>query len=203
MILNSSLCFVSSFPSLIRSNSVRNRSVASICMNSTKNSSNFDIEIRKSGVYRRQFLLHSICGLILGNSLSIYPSIAAEKPPPLPQGAAQLDRILGAQSQWTQIGNIVSERGTELSEEEWNNIRTYLRKIYSIGDDFEYFGTTESDKSALKQLAKSFRKHIKSMDIPVKNRNVNEFLDAHKIATNMITQFFDIRRSQSDIPDEL
>jgi len=82
-------------------------------------------------------------------------------------------------------------------------VRIYLRKIYEIGADMEFLGSSPAQKEQLKALAKQFRTEIKAMDVPCKKRDVAEFMKQHQSTTSLIARFFEIRLESSDVPDEL
>lgn len=91
------------------------------------------------------------------------PAQAYEDIPLLPPGARQLDNLLKARSQWAAIGASVTERHEVMDTTEWNNVRTYLRKFYSVGDDMVALGKGrgKESKQAVEGIAKALRKTVK------------------------------------------
>jgi len=91
------------------------------------------------------------------------PAGAYEDVPQLPPGARQLDNLLKARKQWEAIGATVQERHEVMDTTEWNNVRTYLRKFYSVGDDMVALGKGrgKESKQAVEAIAKSLRKTVK------------------------------------------
>lgn len=91
------------------------------------------------------------------------PAEAYEDIPQLPPGARQLDNLLKSRVQWAAIGTTVSERHDVMDTTEWNNVRTYLRKFYSVGDDMVALGKGrgKESKQAVEGIAKALRKTVK------------------------------------------
>eukprot|EP00170_Pyropia_yezoensis_P006606 contig_26946_g6627 len=88
---------------------------------------------------------------------------------------------------------------------EWNNVRTYLRKFYSVGDDMVALGKGrgKESKKAVEGIAKALRKTVKDMDKPAAAKDWEAFMVAHASATSLVDDFFGYLKSASDIPDEL
>lgn len=123
----------------------------------------------------------------------------------MPPGARQLDNLLKARVQWAAIGTTVAERHEMMDTTEWNNVRTYLRKFYSVGDDMVALGKGrgKESKQAVEGIAKALRKTVKDMDKPAASKDWEAFMVAHASATSLVDDFFGYLKSASDIPDEL
>jgi len=121
-------------------------------------------------VSRRSFLASAAAAVAAAATASMAgvagvppPAGAYEDVPQLPPGARQLDNLLKARKQWEAIGVTVQERHEVMDATEWNNVRTYLRKFYSVGDDMVALGKGrgKESKQAVEAIAKSLRKTVK------------------------------------------
>lgn len=119
---------------------------------------------------RRFFLSSAVAAAAAAAAASVAGLTAAAAPvqayediPQLPPGARQLDNLLKARVQWASIGTTVSERHEVMDTTEWNNVRTYLRKFYSVGDDMVALGKGrgKESKKAVEGIAKALRKTVK------------------------------------------
>lgn len=120
---------------------------------------------------RRSFLSSAVAAAAASvASLTAAPSPARayEDIPQLPPGARQLDNLLKARVQWAAIGTTVAERHEMMDTTEWNNVRTYLRKFYSVGDDMVALGKGrgKESKQAVEGIAKALRKTVKKYVVP-------------------------------------
>ncbi|KAA8500008.1 hypothetical protein FVE85_7593 [Porphyridium purpureum] len=151
---------------------------------------------------------HTVAGLVFGASMAPFansafePAYAAETGY-LPKGAQTFQNIVGAQRQWDQLAQLVSSKGKGLSEEDWDSLRTYLRQAYKIGNDMETYTSTVANKDELRKLASSFRKQVKEMDVPGKNKDADEFYKQNRQVAELFNAFFAMLARESDMPDEL
>lgn len=151
-----------------------------------------------SGEYatRRSFLTAAIAAAFL------LPINNNSRAADLPAGAAEFSRILTAQTRWNELGGSIRTNADTLDNQEWNDTRTYLRAIYSIGSDMRY--VLKNSKES-KQLAIKFEATVKAMDEPCKNHDARAFLSQHAQVNSLIDDFFQLYKQVSigDIPDEL
>lgn len=105
---------------------------------------------------------------VAGSTAVPPPARAYEDVPQLPPGARQLDNLLKARVQWAAIGTTVAERHEVMDTTEWNNVRTYLRKFYSVGDDMVALGKGrgKESKKAVEAIAKALRQTVKEYVVP-------------------------------------
>lgn len=133
-------------------------------------------------------------------------AILADEMPSLPGGAAQFSRILAARTRWIELGEAIAKRG-EISHDEWQNARAYLRAFYSIGDDMLFLANPWDAKlkEQAARVAKTLRKTVKAMDTPAKKEDVDGFIRLHGESTQLVDKFFAILKDAtvSDIPEEL
>uniref|UniRef100_A0A7S0BGG4 Uncharacterized protein n=1 Tax=Rhodosorus marinus TaxID=101924 RepID=A0A7S0BGG4_9RHOD len=157
----------------------------------------------QSRLCRRNFLVAG--GGILGGLLLFNDPVAAQEKPELPPGAKQFDRLLKAQERWEEIHATVSTKNSELTANDWEGVRAFLRKYYRASEDMEYLSQRfpKDRKQKVAEIAREFRATVKGMDKPAADRDVVLFLEMHKNAENKVAQFFDVLKSGSDVPDEL
>merc|ERR1712194_720696 len=55
----------------------------------------------------------------------------------LPQGAAQLSRVIKVRSQLKRVAKRVAENPTEIDTKEWSELDNFLRTVYSAGEDMK------------------------------------------------------------------
>eukprot|EP00814_Leptocylindrus_danicus_P017700 CAMPEP_0116033606 /NCGR_PEP_ID=MMETSP0321-20121206/19104_1 /TAXON_ID=163516 /ORGANISM="Leptocylindrus danicus var. danicus, Strain B650" /LENGTH=176 /DNA_ID=CAMNT_0003509743 /DNA_START=69 /DNA_END=599 /DNA_ORIENTATION=+ len=120
----------------------------------------------------------------------------------LPQGALQFSRALKAKSDWEEIAKSVKTRGAELSKDEWEGVMSYLRKLYTIGDDLKAIskGMDPSKKKEAERLISEFQASVKSADITARNKDVDAFLVLYQKSAANLDDFFGLLQ---DVPDEI
>merc|ERR1712071_615384 len=100
----------------------------------------------------------------------------------LPQGTLQFSRALKAKSDWEEIATSVRTRGAEVTKDEWEGVMSYLRKLYTVGDDLKAIskGMDATKKKEADRLISEFQTSVKSADITARNKDVDAFLVLYK-----------------------
>ena len=120
----------------------------------------------------------------------------------LPQGAAQFSRILKAKNDLITVIARVKDHASEIDSKEWENISTFLRKIYSAGDDMKVTAKTlsEDKKKSADEIIKTLQKLAIAGDIPAQKNDAEGFLVVTNKLTKLFDDFFDLLY---DVPDEI
>lgn len=120
----------------------------------------------------------------------------------LPQGALQFSRALKAKSDWEEIATSVRTRGAEVTKDEWEGVMSYLRKLYTVGDDLKAIskGMDATKKKEADRLISEFQTSVKSADITARNKDVDGFLVLYKKSAANLDDFFGLLQ---DVPDEI
>jgi len=131
----------------------------------------------------------------------------------LPPGIAEYVGVVKSKKQWNQIGKRVNEGHDEMPDEEWTNIQGFLRKFYETGKDMEEVAKAFSpdEQKAVAEVAKTFRKAVKAIDKPAKDKDWEAFMQQHAQILAYINDFQDIRAgkkkevesAEKGVPDEL
>uniref|UniRef100_A0A7S2Z9L7 Uncharacterized protein n=1 Tax=Rhodosorus marinus TaxID=101924 RepID=A0A7S2Z9L7_9RHOD len=117
--------------------------------------------VLESRISRRNFVVAG--SGVLGGWLLFNNPVAAEEKPELPPGARQFDRLLKAQERWEEIRATVSTKKSELTANEWEGIRAFLRKYYRASEDMEYLSQRfpKDRKQKVAEITKEFRAIVK------------------------------------------
>lgn len=134
----------------------------------------------------------------------ILPALAGDGT--LPPGAASFNQVLAAQKQWESLSQILSE-DREITDSDWDNLRGYLRTVYSVSGDMESLAKKwdKGLRERAKDVIKGFRTELKSMDQPAKERNTAQFIQKYERVKGIFNDFFVVfsEATVADIPAEL
>jgi hypothetical protein len=88
-----------------------------------------------------------------------------------------------------------------MDKKEWDNVGTFLRKLYSVSDDMKaisggFYEPEKKKKSA--ELIDSLKNFCKAADGPTGTQNGPEFLPYARKLTNIVDEFLDLLQ---DVPD--
>jgi hypothetical protein len=90
-----------------------------------------------------------------------------------------------------------------MDDKEWNNVGTFLRKVYAVSDDMKAiaggFYEPEKKKKAA-ELINDLKKYSKAADAPTGTQNGPEFLAYAKKLSMILDDFFELLQ---DVPDEI
>jgi len=167
-----------------------------------------------SSLGRRQMLGATLFG---AGAVLVNPQVASARKEVadggLPAGIAEYMGVVKSKKQWTQIGKRVAEGHAEMPAEEWTNIQGFLRKFYDTGKEMEEVSNAFSrdEQKAVAEVAKNFKKGVKAIDKPAKEKDWEGFMIQHKQLLAYIDDFQDIRSgkkkevtsSQEGVPDTL
>ena len=148
----------------------------------------------------------SALGSLLGASsiLSPLPSFAdVSDGNVLPQGAAQLSRVIKARAQLQSVAKRVAENSSEIDSKEWSNIENFLRTLYAAGEDMKVMskGIYEpSKKSKAEDDIKTLQNLIQVVQKPVAQKDAEGFKIFAQKADVAFEGFFE---ALSDVPDEI
>jgi hypothetical protein len=95
----------------------------------------------------------------------------------------------------------VSENSSEIDAKEWDSIGTFLRVVYSTGDDMKAVasGIFDSDnKARAMEDISQLRKYAQAGDFSVRNKDSIGYLAVADKMIGLVDDFFD---SLSDVPD--
>lgn len=120
----------------------------------------------------------------------------------LPQGAAQFARIIRTKENLITVMDRVRNHADEIDAKEWENISTFLRKVYNAGDDMKVTSKSMPDykKKSAEGIIKDLQKYAQAGDIPAQNKNAKDFLAVSEKMLKLMNDFFDLL---SDVPDEI
>lgn len=132
--------------------------------------------------------------------------LAEDASPGLPRGAREFNSFRGAQIQWQQVGEVLNA-GREISSEEWNSLRGFLRTFYKVADDIEFLSSNfpDSAKERAKLIAKNIRRTTRNMDKVAGTKDRTEFKNLHAGIAAEVDEFYDMMKSAaaSDVPQDL
>lgn len=142
----------------------------------------------------------------LATAALIEPVQARNELPQLPNGARQFSQIISAQRQWTSLKDAFADDHVP-NEAEWQNIRTYLRGVYSVSGDMEFLTKrwVGSRKEVGLKTIREFRKLVKALDKPAIKQDVEEFLKGHAEIEQLFVTYLEQLKEDTvgDMPDEL
>lgn len=121
----------------------------------------------------------------------------------LPQGAAQLSRVIKVRAQLKSVAKRVAENSSEIDKKEWNSIDNFLRTLYSAGEDMKVMakGIYEpSKKSKADEDIKLLQNLIQLAQKPVSQKDAEGFGVFAQKADAAFEGFFE---ALSDVPDEI
>ncbi|CAM9757012.1 unnamed protein product [Chrysoparadoxa australica] len=131
------------------------------------------------------------------------PAFAGVGEGDLPQEARAFRNVVSAKADWAALGKTISNRGNELSAEEWKNVALFLRRIYQVAnDDMRSMagGFSGDSKKASSQIIDSLMKQVKKTDAVVAAKNVEGFLADQAVVAKLLEDYTDLF---NDVPDEL
>lgn len=130
----------------------------------------------------------------------------AEEPPPgLPDGARQFNNLRSARDQWADVGGVLARDGP-IAEEEWGNLRGFLRVFFKVGEDIDFLGKGFSveGRNRTKEIVKGLRKMVKDMDKVASEEKREDFRNAHAQVLNIVDEFIAmLSEANSDVPQDL
>jgi hypothetical protein len=130
---------------------------------------------------------------------------AAEPPPGLPDGARQFNNLRAAVRQWGKVGGVLRREG-EIGEEEWGNLRGYLRVFFRVGEDMEFLarGWDGARRERVKEMVKRVRKVVKEMDKVGGEATRGAFLATHGEVAGLLDEFSGmLNEDRGDVPMDL
>mmetsp|Transcript_27002 Transcript_27002/g.22683 ORF Transcript_27002/g.22683 Transcript_27002/m.22683 type:complete len:208 (+) Transcript_27002:11-634(+) len=154
------------------------------------------VDCSASPLGRRQMLGATLFG---AGAILVNPQVASARKEVsdggLPPGIAEYMGVVKAKKQWTQIGKRVAEGHAEMPAEEWTNIQGFLRKFYDTGKEMEEVSNAFSndERKAVAEVAKGFKKAVKAIDKPAKEKDWEAFMTQHAQLLAYIEDFQDIR----------
>lgn len=132
-------------------------------------------------------------------------SVRAETLPGLPEGARQFSNVLGAQRQWNSLLPVLQSEN--IRKEDWDNIRAYLRSVYSVSGDMEYVCKRwdAGAKQSGVEIIREFRLLVKGLDTPAIAKDATSFIVGHEKVATLFTRFLSavVDAGVGGIPDEL
>lgn len=153
---------------------------------------------------RRTFSTTAIRLLLAG--LILPETVSAQENGVLPDGAKQFSQVISAQRQWKSVPDAFSN-GRVPEDADWENLRTYLRAVYSVSGDMDFIarGWEKARKEVGMKTISAFRTAIKAMDKPAKSRDAPAFLEAHAKVASLFDDFFNLLKQDTvgDMPAEL
>lgn len=121
----------------------------------------------------------------------------------LPPGIAEFSRILRLQRDIKKVAKRVSEGGSEIDKQEWDNIGKFLRTAYNTGDDMKALTgsikSPENKKRALDDI-EQLKKYAQAGDVSVNKQDPPGFI---AVADKMSALVSDYLESLRDVPDEI
>ena len=120
----------------------------------------------------------------------------------LPEGALQFSRAVKARSDWDAIGQTVDSRGKEMSKDEWEGVMSFLRKLYSVGEDMKGIakGMDVGKKKQAEALIGEFQTIVKTADGAARGQDREAFMILYKKSAVCLDDFFALLQ---DVPDEI
>merc|ERR1712232_881310 len=111
-------------------------------------------------------------------------------------GARQEDRIRRGLDAWRKLATkLVDMKATPagISDDEWTNTQGFLRRLYGLREDMGYLSRGFPPDKAKKADAfiETFKKKVKAMDKPAKAKNLDQFLEEHKVVVGYLEEWFD------------
>lgn len=149
--------------------------------------------------------LAGLAGLAALSALPAPPVRGAEPPPGLPDGARQFNNLRTAREQWAAVGGVLDRDGV-VGEEEWGNLRGFLRVFFKVGEDIEFLGKGlgGGGKERSKEIVKALRKSVKGMDKVATEEKREEFGRLHAEVLGLVDEFVDMLGvAKADVPQDL
>jgi hypothetical protein len=132
---------------------------------------------------------------------------AAEERPGLPPGARQFNNLRAARAQWAQIRSRLDAGASEITAQEWDNLRGYLRIFYDVSDDMEFLSNRWEGvrRDRVKSLVRELHTTIKAMDKDGIRQDKDAFAAKHASVTALVDEFYELLKAASanDVPEDL
>jgi hypothetical protein len=134
-------------------------------------------------------------------------TLAAEERPGLPPGARQFNNLRAARAQWAQIRTRLGPGESEITGQEWDNLRGYLRIFYDVSDDMEFLSSRWESmrRDRVKSLVRELHTTIKAMDKDGIRQDKDAFAAKHASVTALVDEFYELFKavSANDVPEDL
>jgi len=159
---------------------------------------------RRSALEQGGRVLSSLGFLTSTLALSPLPSVAdVSDGNVLPQGAAQLSRVIKVRAQLKSVTKRVAENSSEIDKKEWDEIDNFLRTVYSAGEDMKVMSKgifDPSKKTKANESIKLLQGLVQLAQKPISNKDATGFGALAQKADGAFEDFFD---ALSDVPDEI